>query len=462
VELFAEKRILTVSQLTSLLKGVLEENFEHVWVEGEISNLAMPSSGHLYFTLKDAGAQLRCVMFRASSRALKFRPRDGLGCIVRGRLSVFEPRGDYQLIVEYLEPRGVGALQLAFVQLKERLARDGLFDERHKKPIPLLPQRIGVVTSATGAALHDILNVLDRRFANVEILIRPVKVQGEGAAAEIAAAIADFNRYREIDVMIVGRGGGSLEDLWAFNEEAVARAIHASKIPVISAVGHEVDVTIADFVADLRAPTPSAAAELVVKSKEELSAALAALAHRLDHALRHLLVGKRGRLDALSRAVKDPTMLLGHLAQRLDDLRERIVMAMNGRIDRCVNRLSSTRNHLRLTSPALRLERNRELSIALLARGESAVRRVLERNREAAAMNIGKLQALSPLKTLERGYAVVTRKLDGNVVRESGQITTGDRLDIRFARGKAVCTVESTSDRPLATTAAPEADVRKP
>ncbi|HYV30560.1 MAG TPA: exodeoxyribonuclease VII large subunit, partial [Candidatus Binatia bacterium] len=227
MELFPDKRIVTVSQLTALVRGVLEENFEHVWVEGEVSNLAMPGSGHLYFTLKDAGAQLRCVMFRASARQLRFKPKDGMGLIVRGRMTVFEPRGDYQLIVEYLEPQGIGALQLAFVQLKERLAREGFFEESRKKPIPRLPQRIGIVTSATGAAIHDILHVLDRRFANVEVLISPVKVQGEGAAQEIAGAIRDFNRYRDIDVMIVGRGGGSLEDLWAFNEEAVARAIFA-------------------------------------------------------------------------------------------------------------------------------------------------------------------------------------------------------------------------------------------
>src|SRR5512146_544692 len=318
MELFADKRILTVSQLTALVKGVLEENFEHVWVEGEVSNLAMPGSGHLYFTLRDAGAQLRCVMFRASARVLKFRPKDGMGLVVRGRLSVFEPRGDYQLIVEYLEPKGIGALQLAFVQLKERLAREGLFDEAHKKPLPKLPQRIGIVTSATGAAIHDILNVLDRRYANLEILLYPVRVQGEGAATEIAQAIRDFNRYREIDVMIVGRGGGSLEDLWPFNEEVVARAIYQSKIPVISAVGHEVDFTIADFVADLRAPTPSAAAELVVRSKAELDAEVVALVHRLEQGMRHRLANLRGEVIGLARSLKDPTMLLGHLAQRVD------------------------------------------------------------------------------------------------------------------------------------------------
>ena len=443
VELFAEKRILTVTQLTSLVRGVLEENFEHVWVEGEVSNLATPSSGHLYFTLKDAGAQLRCVMFRASSRALKFRPRDGLGFIVRGRLSVFESRGEYQLIVEYMEPQGMGALQLAFVQLKERLAREGLFEESHKNPVPKLPQRIGVVTSATGAAIHDICNVLDRRFSNVEILIRPVKVQGEGAAEEIAAAIKDFNQYREIDVMIVGRGGGSLEDLWAFNEEVVARAIYASKIPVISAVGHEVDFTIADFVADLRAPTPSAAAELVVKSKEDLAAGLAAISHRLKQAIKHRLAKNRGELGALARSVKDPSMLLGHLAQRLDDLQERFFRAMNVKIIRCSDRLASARNHLRLTNPAVHVERSRELLMSLAAEAESAMQRALTRNGETAAVCTGKLNSLSPLLTLSRGYAIVSKLPDYTMVKDGRNLSPGDRLDITFQRGGALCAVES-------------------
>lgn len=446
MDLFPVKRILTVTQLTSLIRGVLEENFEHVWVEGEVSNLAMPSSGHLYFTLKDAGAQIRCVMFRASARALKFRPRDGLGLIVRGRLSVFEPRGEYQLILEYLEPRGIGALQLAFDQLKERLAKEGLFDEGHKKSIPKLPQRIGVVTSATGAAIHDILNVLDRRFANVEILIRPVKVQGEGAAEEVAAAIKDFNQFRDIDVMIIGRGGGSLEDLWAFNEEVVARAMHASKIPIISAVGHEVDLTIADFVADLRAPTPSAAAELVVKSKEELAAGLEAFSHRLSQAIKHRLAETRGEFGALARAIKDPSMRLGQLSQRLDDIQDRLCRAMDGRIVRCSDRLSSARSNLRLTNPAVHVERGRELIVSLAAREESAMQRLLDRNRKAVAVSTGKLQSLSPLLTLSRGYAIVTRLPDGTLVRDGRSLAPGDRLDITFQQGGALCTVESNRD----------------
>ncbi len=446
MELFPDKRIVTVSQLTALVRGVLEENFEHVWVEGEVSNLAMPGSGHLYFTLKDAGAQLRCVMFRASARQLRFKPKDGMGLIVRGRMTVFEPRGDYQLIVEYLEPQGIGALQLAFVQLKERLAREGFFEESRKRPIPKLPQRIGIVTSATGAAIHDILHVLDRRFANVEVLISPVKVQGEGAAQEIAGAIRDFNRYRDIDVMIVGRGGGSLEDLWAFNEEAVARAIFASRIPVISAVGHEVDFTIADFVADLRAPTPSAAAELVIKSKEELEAGLTALFHRLRIAMIHRLAVVSGELENLARSIKEPSMLLGRLAQQLDHLSERLSAAVREGMLRRAERVGFFRNNLRLVTPAVQVERARELLLSLEARGENAIQRALDRSREAAAVSAGKLQSLSPLLTLSRGYAIACRLPDKSAVRDGRTLVPGDRLDLTFQRGGALCVVERSRD----------------
>ncbi|HYS44260.1 MAG TPA: exodeoxyribonuclease VII large subunit, partial [Geobacteraceae bacterium] len=412
----------------------------------EVSNLAMPGSGHFYFTLKDAGAQLRCVMFRASARQLRFKPKDGMGLIVRGRMTVFEPRGDYQLIVEYLEPQGIGALQLAFVQLKERLAREGFFEESRKKPIPRLPQRIGIITSATGAAIHDILHVLDRRFANVEVLISPVKVQGEGAAQEIAGAIRDFNRYRDIDVMIVGRGGGSLEDLWAFNEEAVARAIFASRIPVISAVGHEVDFTIADFVADLRAPTPSAAAELVIKSKEELEAGLTALSHRLRIAMIHRLAVVSGELENLARSIKEPSMLLGRLAQQLDHLSERLSAAAREGMVRRAERLVFFRNHLRLVTPAVQVERARELLLSLEARGENAIQRALDRSREAAAVSAGKLQSLSPLLTLSRGYAIACRLPDKSAVRDGRTLVPGDRLDLTFQRGGALCVVERSRD----------------
>nr|WP_246525617.1 exodeoxyribonuclease VII large subunit [Geomobilimonas luticola] len=446
VELFGEKRILTVTQLTGLIRGVLEENFEHVWVEGEISNLAMPASGHLYFTLKDAGAQLRCVMFRASTRALKFKPRDGMGLIVRGRLTVYDQRGDYQLLVEYLEPRGLGALQMAFIQLKERLAKEGLFAEEHKRPIPRLPRRIGIVTSATGAAIHDILTVLNRRFANLEILLYPVRVQGEGAAAEIAGAIRDFNRLGMADVLIVGRGGGSLEDLWAFNEEEVARAIHQSRIPVISAVGHEVDFTIADFVADLRAPTPSAAAELVVRSKSELVAEVDSLSHRLLQAIDRRLAELGGEVQVLSRSLKDPTLLLGHLAQRVDDLAGRLTLACRGGEERRRHLVQVLVNRLRLQNPEVEVERGRELLLGLTNRAERAMERRLENAREGIAFSAGKLEALSPLATLARGYAIANLLPEGTVIRQSSQLAAGDRLSLRFSKGSALCRVDSCED----------------
>jgi exodeoxyribonuclease VII large subunit len=446
VELFADKKILTVSRLTALIRDLLEENFDHVWVEGEVSNLAMPSSGHCYFTLKDSGAQLRCVMFRASARALKFRIQNGMMLIVRGRLTVYDQRGEYQLVVEYMEPKGMGALQLAFIQLKERLAKEGLFDESHKKPLPMVPNCIGVVTSPTGAAIHDILNVLRRRYVNVEVLISPVKVQGEGAAGEIAAAVRDFNLYKKADVIIVGRGGGSLEDLWPFNEEVVARAIYNSRIPVVSAVGHEVDFTIADFVADLRAPTPSAAAELVVRNKAELAAEVDNLSRRQISAVRHRLAGFRDRLEGLTRALKDPVMLVGHLIQRVDDLNERFGRAFRVGIGRRRDRLSALTNHLRLTNPIVELERSRERLMRLSTRLENVMRRRLDDAREATSVSAARLNSLSPLATLARGYSVVRKFPMGPVVTESSQIEAGDRLELTFRRGAAVCLVESKRD----------------
>ena len=428
--------------MTALIRGVLEENFEHVWVEGELSNCAIPASGHFYCTLRDSGAQIRCVMFKASLRALRFRPRDGMRIVVRGRISVYDQRGEYQLLADYLEPQGIGALQMAFIQLKERLAAEGLFDESRKRELPKLPQRIGVVTSATGAAIHDILHVLDRRFSNVHVLLIPVKVQGEGAADEIAAAIDDFNRLREADVLIVGRGGGSMEDLWSFNEEKVARAIYRSRIPVISAVGHEVDFTIADFVADLRAPTPSAAAELVVQSKAELDFQLKALEHRLGRVMGHHLSHRRSEVRTLVASLKDPGLLLGHSSQRVDDLCQRLDAAVVRYLARQNNRLLSLQTHLRLTNPAVQVERARELIMSLAARSEKAVRRSIERNRERSCVNGGKLGALSPLTTLARGYSIATSLGDGTIITDAGGLRPADRIGIRFARGGVSCTVD--------------------
>lgn len=443
MELFAQRSILTVSRLTGLIRSTLEENFEQVWVEGEVSNLSMPSSGHLYFTIKDGGAQLRCVMFKGAAKNLRFRVKDGMVLILRGRVTVYDQRGDYQLISEYAEPQGLGALQLAFQQLKERLAKEGLFDEARKKKIPTLPQRIGVVTSPTGAAIHDILTVVNRRYANVEILLIPVRVQGEGAAVEIAAAINDFNRYGAIDVMIVGRGGGSLEDLWAFNEEVVVRAIAKSRIPVISAVGHEVDVTIADFVADLRAATPSAAAELVVRSKQELAAEVDAYSHRLIRGMAQVLERSRGEMDGLSRALRDPTLLLGHLAQRVDDLSGRLRLALTGSFARRKEQFTALTRHFQVVNPLVKMERGRERVLILAARLEQGIRHHLDRCHEESAVLIARLQALSPLDTLARGYCVARTDPARRVVRHVAELAPGDRLELLFNPGRALCLVES-------------------
>lgn len=450
MDLFAERTILTVSRLTSLVREVLEENFQQVWVEGEVSNLSRPSSGHLYFTLKDSGAMVRCVMFRNSARALRFRLEEGMSLVVRGRLSLYEQRGEYQIVCDYLEPRGAGALQLAFLQLKERLAAEGLFAQERKRPLPTLPRRVGIVTSASGAAIHDILNVLGRRFASLELLIMPVRVQGDGAAQEVARAIDDFNRLEAADVLIVGRGGGSLEDLWAFNEEAVARAIHGSRIPVISAVGHETDWTIADFVADLRAPTPSAAAELVCASSEELSRRVEELAQRLNRAMGSRLTGLNERLQGLKRALHDPTLLLGHLGQRLDDLNQRLENGMEHCLHRNRERVGRLEQQLDLHHPSLTIDRLRQQVLLLAERAEHRMTAHLERLGRIQGEATARLDSLSPLKTLSRGYAVAERLGDGAVVRDAETLAVGELLKLRLHRGSACCRVEETFTTPPA------------
>lgn len=389
--------ILTVTRLAALLKDVVEENFTQVLVEGEISNFTIPASGHFYFSLKDEGAQLRAVMFRGQARLLAFRPENGMRVILAGRVSLYTQRGEVQLVVDTIEPRGVGSLQVAYEQLKKKLAAEGLFSEERKRPLPVFPRTVGVVTSATGAAIHDIINVLRRRGAGVRLLLRPVRVQGDGAAAEIAEAIADHNRLGAADVLIVGRGGGSLEDLWAFNEEVVARAIHASVIPVISAVGHEVDTTIADFVADLRASTPSAAAELVAKSRLELE----------------------GHLD--------------HLAQRLAG-------QMQGRLELLGERVQGLSRRLRSPRQQLLLWRQRQAD--LVRRLERAMARRQQETQGRLATAVGRLDLLSPLRTLERGYAIVFAEKSGKAVLDAGTLAAGDRLLLRFARGRAAATVD--------------------
>lgn len=442
MDLFVERSILSVSQLTQLLKGVIEENFHQVWVQGEISNLSMPQSGHCYFTLKDSGAQLRGVMFRGAAKMLRFRLQDGLGVIVRGRLTVYDQRGDYQILADYLEPVGFGALQLAFQQLKEKLSREGLFDPSHKKEIPQFPQRIGIVTSPTGAAIHDILKVLLRRFAGMEVLILPVRVQGEGAAEEIAAALRDFNRLDTVDVLIVGRGGGSVEDLWAFNEEVVARAIYASRIPVISAVGHEVDITISDLVADLRAPTPSAAAEMVIKSKAELAEQVAVLSLRLRQAMHHRLAAVRTNLGYCTRLLKDPVLLIGYHQQRVDDYSERLSGCGRKLVNVRTEKVTTLSERLRLQTPAVRLQRQRERLQMQENRLQQQMRRRVDNARESLSLPLARLHALSPLAVLDRGYAIALRIPGNAVVRDAAILSVGENLQVTFRTGSALCRVE--------------------
>jgi len=387
---------LTVSELTRKIKDVLEGTFLDVWVQGEVSGLRTPSSGHIYFTLKDKGAAVKCVFFRSGSRYLKFRPEDGLEVILRGRVSVYEPRGEYQIIAEYMEPKGLGALQLAFIQLKERLDKEGLFDPARKRPLPAYPKRVGVVTSTAGAAIRDILKVLRRRAPGVHVLIAPASVQGEAAPAEIAQGIRDLNAAGGVDVIIVGRGGGSYEDLAAFNAETVARAIYESGIPVISAVGHETDFTIADFVADLRAPTPSAAAEVVAGSEEHLRESLVALAGRLSFAARQRLRHVRSRISAERRALASPRKSIQESLLRVDDYSGRLCLA--GR-----HQALYTRQRL-----------------------------------ERASV---KLSLLEPLAPLGKGFALV-KKLPGlTLVKKAGEAREGDALRLLFIDGELDCKV---------------------
>ncbi|NJD91458.1 MAG: exodeoxyribonuclease VII large subunit [Geobacter sp.] len=445
MNLFPEKRILTVSQLTALVRGVLEENFEHVWVEGEISNLATPTSGHLYFTLKDSGATIRCVMFKGMAKALKFRLQDGMRIVLRGRLTVYDQRGEYQILGEYLEPQGFGALQLAFQQLKERLAKEGLFADKRKRPIPLLPKTVGIITSPTGAAIHDILNVMGRRHAELHIVIYPVRVQGDGAAAEIAAAIKDMNSLGEADVLIVGRGGGSLEDLWSFNEEVVARAIAASKIPVISAVGHEVDVSIADLAADLRAPTPSAAAELVVSSKAQLAADCSALTQRLQLALNRTMDRAWSRLDIAKLSLKNPEILIERFMQRVDDLQSSAEAALAELLATAGQAVADNKSALLNCSPQQRIAAASEHQSNLALRSQAAMLLRLEAAGKALAVNSGRLEALSPLSILSRGYAVARKYPEGTTVRHVEQLVKGEAIELILADGSAHCSVNIIS-----------------
>jgi exodeoxyribonuclease VII large subunit len=439
--LMQERRALSVSELTARIKIMLEGQFGEAWVEGEISNFRRHSSGHWYFTLKDEGAMLRCASFRMQNRLIRFTPEDGLTVRAHGRLSLYEVRGEYQLLVEYLEPVGVGALQLAFEQLKRRLEAEGLFDTERKRPLPLLPRTIGVVTSPTGAAVRDIIRVLRRRNEAVSVLIAPARVQGDGAGREIARAIELLNERKEVDVIIVGRGGGSIEDLACFNDESVARAIFNSRAPVISAVGHETDFTIADFVSDLRASTPSAAAEIVTAARDDIIARIAGLNEDMASAVRYRLLELRNHASELesSRAFTEVRMRIHSAAQQFDESIYKAQSALREIIKTKREQHNSATSSL-LSADIRRaiIERRGKLGV-MAARLKASTRETIDREGERFSVAAGKLDSLSPLAVLARGYAIAFDER-GQIIKRADDAKEGERVRIRLAEGEMDCT----------------------
>lgn len=438
---------LTVSQITRRIKHILETNLYVVWVVGELSNVVIPRSGHLYGLLKDGQAQLRLVMFRSQLSRVKFTPEDGQEVIISGRLTVYEARGEYQLIVDSMEPRGQGALQLAFEQLKKKLAAEGLFDPARKKPLPLYPKKIGIVTSPTGAAIHDILHILNRRFSKVDVLISPSKVQGDAASREIAAALRLLDKRDDIDVIIVGRGGGSIEDLWAFNEEIVARAIFNAQKPIISAVGHETDFTIADFVADTRAPTPSAAAELVVKNKDDLLMQVTTLERRLITTMKHKLGDCDSELQLIlqKRIFREPDSFFSEQRMRLDDMMNRLSMIIKTYFDYPSSQLAIFDEKLKRTDPRLNIGHQ----TANLARIDTYLKKIISSKLESTEQKysalLEKLETLSPLSHLKRGYALIFKENSGKIVKTMPELEVGEKIHVQFIDGTAFCSVNKTT-----------------
>jgi exodeoxyribonuclease VII large subunit len=444
----SERRVYTVSELTASIKAALEEGFPMVWVEGEISNLRTPGSGHAYFTLKDEGAQVSAVLFRGRGRRVRFDLEDGMQVLAFGGLDVYAARGQYQLVVEMMEPKGLGALQLAFEQLKRKLEAEGLFDEARKRPLPAFPRVIGIVTSPTGAAIRDMLNIIGRRFGDLQILITPVRVQGDEAPGEIVQALAHLQELPHLDVIIVGRGGGSIEDLWAFNDERVARALAACRVPVISAVGHETDFTIADFVADLRAPTPSGAAELVVREKLAVIEVLVDLYARLKQAVTADVSARRERVDFLlrRRVLTNPARALRDLYRRLDELGGRLRLGLRSSQRHVTHRVALATNALRSRNPRARIAGASALLSQLRGRLESSAAHNMKTSQARFAEVIGRLESLSPLGVLARGYSV-TRLPSGEVVRRASQVVVGDPLEILLHQGALGARVTDVRDR---------------
>ncbi|VEB95858.1 Exodeoxyribonuclease 7 large subunit [Cedecea lapagei] len=428
--------IFTVSRLNQTVRLLLEQEMGQVWISGEISNFSQPSSGHWYFTLKDDTAQVRCAMFRNSNRRVTFRPQHGQQVLVRANITLYEPRGDYQIIVESMQPAGEGLLQQQYEQLKAKLSAEGLFDQQHKQPLPAPARQVGVITSKTGAALHDVLHVLQRRDPSLPVIIYPTAVQGADAPLQIVRAIELANLRNECDVLIVGRGGGSLEDLWSFNDERVARAIFASRIPVVSAVGHETDVTIADFVADLRAPTPSAAAEIVSRNQLELLRQLQAQQQRMEMAMDYYLAQRSRRFTQLHHRLQQqhPQLRLARQQTTLERLRQRLNVAMDGKLRRANQQQLRLSQRLNQQQPQPRIHRAQSRLQQLEYRLSQLVSAQLSQTKQRFGTALAQLEAVSPLATLARGYSVTTAE-DGKVLKKTKQVKSGDTLTTRLDDG---------------------------
>jgi len=443
------RKIYTVSELTSEIKTLLEESFPFVWISGEISNLSTPVSGHFYFTLKDENAQIRAVMFRGQNKKLKFIFEDGLSIIGLGRINLYEPRGNYQIIFEYLEPKGIGALQLGFEKLKKRLSEEGLFDDKYKSPLPFLPNKICIITSPTGAVIHDIIDIIHRRFYNIPIEIIPVKVQGDGAIQEIVSAFDMINTLadskKSADVVVLARGGGSIEDLAAFNSEEVARAIFASKIPVISAIGHETDYTISDFVADLRAPTPSAAAELIVPLKNELK-------NRCDELFKYLIARIYNNIEKLnsilngiSNRLVDPRKNIQDFRLKIDDYTDRLIKAKYNILDKWRAQLQWMSRSLYANSPYKHTNNLNIMLKQLKGNLLSSIGIYLQNMRSMTIVLASRLNDLSPIAILDRGYSITRTIPDAVVVRDPKMVKIGQDLEVMIAKGSLICRVEGKS-----------------
>lgn len=441
-------KIITVSELTSAIKTVLEPNFRGLSVRGEISNFKLQSSGHLYFSLKDAGSQISAVLFKGSAASLPRMPKEGDQVIAKGEISLYVPRGQYQIVIRELQFLGVGELLLKLHQLKEQLQLRGWFDPAHKKPLPKLPKRIGVVTSPTGAVIQDILNVLTRRFAGFQVLLNPVKVQGEGAAQEIAQAIQDFNRYELADVLIVGRGGGSIEDLWAFNEEIVAKAIFESKIPIISAVGHETDFTIADWVADVRAPTPSAAAEIAIAEKTNLLKFLSQAEQQCRYRLQQLIGQARQRLGALQKhpLLSSPHNLLAQPNQQLDLLKEDLEESLRTRLSQEKVRLDSLARQLELLKPSAQITQLKAKFAAYPPRFRTAMQQILRQKKEGTRRLEDLLRSLHPKNLLKKGYTILFSEKGDSIILSSKELQPHQKFSVLLQDGKISATVNQIQE----------------